>query len=44
MKETFSPSQDMVEDVDSYLKGGKLFWEQDSLMETWTVIRESGLV
>ena len=34
MEETFSPSQDMVEDEDNYLNGGKLLGEQDFLMET----------
>ena len=43
MKEIFSPSQDMAEDVSNYLKGGKLL-EQDSLVETWTTVGESGLV
>ena len=41
MEETFSPSYNMAEDVDG---GGKLFGEQDSLLETWTVIGENGLV
>ena len=31
MEETFSPSHDMIEDVDS---GGKLIGEKDSLVET----------
>ena len=44
MEETFSPSQDMAEDVDSYLNCGKLLREQDFLVETWTVIGEIGLV
>ena len=44
MEETFSLSQDMAEDVGSYLNGGKSLGEQDSLVETWTVIVESGLV
>ena len=30
MEETFFPSQDMVEDVGSYLNGGKSLGEQDS--------------
>ena len=42
MEETFSPSQDM--DMGSYWNDGKLLEEQDSLVETWTVIGESGLV
>ena len=44
MEKAYSPSQDMAEYVDSYLKGGKLHGEQASLVETWTVIGESGLV
>ena len=44
MKKTFSPSKDMAEDVGNYLKGGKLLEEQDSVVETWTAIGESGLV
>ena len=44
MEETFSPSEDMAEDVDSYLNGGKLLREQDFLVETLTVIGEIGLV
>ena len=44
MEETFSPSQDMAEDMSSYLKGGKLLKKQDSLVETWTVVGESGHV
>ena len=35
MEKTFSLSHDMIEDVDS---GGKLLGEQDSILETWTVI------
>ena len=42
MKETFSPSQDI--DVGSYLNGGKSLGKQDSLVKTWTIIGESGLV
>ena len=34
MEETFSQSQDMVKDVDNYLKGGKLLKEQNSFVET----------
>ena len=34
MEETFSPSQDKVEDLGSYLNGGKALGEQDSLVET----------
>ena len=41
MEKTFSPSQDMAKDVGIYLNGGKLLGEQDFLVETWTVIRES---
>ena len=41
MDETFSPSQDMTEYVG---RGEKLLGEQDSLVKTWTVIVESGLV
>ena len=41
MKKTFSRNQDMAEDVGS---GVKLLGEQDSLVETWKIIRESGLV
>ena len=41
IEKTFSPSHDMVEDVGS---GGKLFGEQDSLVDIWIVIGESGLV
>ena len=41
IEETSSPSHDMAEDVGSY---GKLLGEQDSLVETWTIIRESRLV
>ena len=41
MEATFFPSHDMTEDVGN---GGKLLGEQDSLVETWTVIGESGLV
>ena len=41
MEETFSPSHDMAKDVGG---GGKLLGEQDSLVEIWTVIGESGLV
>ena len=44
MENTFSQSQDMVEGVSSYLNGGKLLGEQDSLVETWTIIGESELV
>ena len=44
MEDTFSSSQDMTEDVDSYLNGGKSLGEQDSLVETWTLNGESGLV
>ena len=44
MEETFSLSQDMIEDVDRYLKGEKLLEEQDSLVETWIVVGESGLM
>ena len=43
MEETFSPSQDMAKDVGN-LNGEKLFGEQDSLVETWTVFGESGLI
>ena len=43
MEETFSPSHDMAEDVGSG-SGGKLLGEKNSLVETWTVIGESGLV
>ena len=42
MEETFSSNQDM--DVGSYLNGGKSLWEQDSLVETWTIIGENRLV
>ena len=42
MEETFSSSRDI--DVGSYLNGGKSLREQDSLVETWTIIGESGLV
>ena len=31
-------------DVGSYLNDGKSLGEQDSLVETWTIIRESRLV
>ena len=41
MDATFSLSQDMTEYVG---RGGKLLGEQDSLVETWTVIEESGLM
>ena len=41
MDDTFSPSQDMTEYVD---RGEKLLGEQESLVETWTVIGESGLM
>ena len=41
IEKTFSPSHDLVEDVDS---SEKLLGEQDSLVETWTVIGGSGLV
>ena len=41
MEKTFSLSQDMAENVGS---GGKLLGEQDSLMETWTIVGESGQV
>ena len=41
MEETFSPSHDMVEDLGN---GGNLLGEQDSLVETRTVIEESRLV
>ena len=41
MKKTFSPSHDMAEDVGS---SGKLLREKDSLVETWTIVGESGLV
>ena len=41
MEETFFPSHDMAKDVGN---GGKLLGEQDPLVETWTIIRESGLV
>ena len=41
MEETFSPSHDIVEDVSG---GGKLLGEQDFLVETLTIIRESGLI
>ena len=41
MEVTFSPCHDMTEDVGN---GGKLLGEQDSLVETWTIIGESGLV
>ena len=41
VEENFSPSRDMVEYMGS---GGKLLREQDSLVETWTIIGESGLV
>ena len=44
MEETFSPSQDIAEDVDSFLKGEKLLEEQDSLVESWITIGENGLV
>ena len=37
MEETFSSSQDMAKDVGN-LKGEKLLGEQDSFVETWTVI------
>ena len=40
MNETFSPSQD----VGTYLNGGKSLGEQDSLVETWIIIGESGLM
>ena len=42
MKETFSPSQDI--DVGSNLNGGKSLGKQDSLVKTWTIIGESGLM
>ena len=41
MEKTFSPSHDMEEDVGS---SEKLLGERDSLVQTWTVIGESGLV
>ena len=44
MENTFSPSQDIAEDVDSFLKGEKLLKEQDSLVESWITIGENGLV
>ena len=44
MEKIFSLSQDMIEDVDRYLKGEKLLEEQDSLVETWIVVGESGLM
>ena len=34
----------MIKDVGSSLKGGNLLGKQNSLVETWTVIGESGLV
>ena len=42
MEKTFSPSQDM--DMGNYLNGGKSLREQYSLVDTWTIIGESGLV
>ena len=44
MEEIFSPSQEMTKNVDSYLKGGKLLEDQDSLVETWIAVEESWLV
>ena len=44
MEKTFSPSQDMAEDVGSYLNGGKSLREQDFLGETWTISGECGLM
>ena len=41
MEETFSPSQNMVKDVGSYLNDGKSLGKQESLVETWRIIRES---
>ena len=41
MEETFSRSHNMSEDVGI---GGKLLGDQDSLVETWTIVVESGLV
>ena len=41
MDATFSLSQDMTGYVG---RGGKLLGEQDSLVETWTAIKESGLM
>ena len=41
MDETFSQSKDMTKHVG---RGEKLLGEQDSLVETWTIIGESGLV
>ena len=40
-EENFSPSHEMTKDMGS---GGKLLGEQDSLVETWAVNGESGLV
>ena len=39
MKETFSQSHDMAEDVGS---GGKLLGEQDSLVETLNLLEKVG--
>ena len=44
MEKTFSPSQDIEEDVGSYLNGGKSLGEQDFLVETWTISGESRLM
>ena len=41
MEEIFSQSHDMTEDVGS---SRKLLGEQDSLVETWTLIGESGML
>ena len=41
MEGTFSPNQDMTKYIGN---GGKLLGEQDSLVEIWTIIEESGLM
>ena len=39
MEETFSPSKDMTE----YVGNGESYFGNKTLVETWTIIEESGL-